>query len=101
MRALVVRPDTPPDSSNLSGSSFVFAWSILAAWSIPRRHPKRSCRSARTPVVRIASAFAGRSRRSRRGLKPADQFRMSIKTEVALWRAFLGDEIDTILRDRD
>jgi len=26
---------------------------------------------------------------------------MSIKTEVALWRAFLGDEIDTILRDRD
>ena len=34
-------------------------------------------------------------------VKPAEQFPMSIKTEVALWRAFLGDEIDTILRDKD
>jgi hypothetical protein len=25
----------------------------------------------------------------------------SIKAELALWRAFLGDEIDAILRDKD
>jgi hypothetical protein len=34
-------------------------------------------------------------------VKPAEQFRISIKTEVALWRAFHGDEIDAIMRDED
>ena len=31
----------------------------------------------------------------------ADRLPSSTKAEVALWRAFLGDEIDAILRDKD
>jgi hypothetical protein len=31
----------------------------------------------------------------------ADRLPSSTKAELALWRAFLGDEIDAILRDKD
>jgi hypothetical protein len=30
-----------------------------------------------------------------------DRLPASLKAELALWRAFLGDEIDAILRDKD
>jgi hypothetical protein len=48
-----------------------------------------STSAAQTPLQLVASAGH------------ADRFPPSGKAELALWRAFLGDEIDAILRDKD
>jgi hypothetical protein len=61
--------------------------------------PKRT-QASRPDRKRVRGPLKAESARPP-AVKPAEQFRMSIKTEVALWRAFLGDEIDTILRDKD
>jgi hypothetical protein len=68
---------------------------------IVRKRPEAS-RPGRKRVRWTFAASRLKSESSQPSLvSPAEQFRISIKTEVALWRAFLGDEIDAILRDED
>ena len=72
--------------------------------STPEENVRKRPEAIRPGRKRVRATFAGSRLKS--GLaesplvRPAEQLHVPSQTELALLRAFLGDEIDAILRDK-
>ena len=69
------------------------------AWRQPIRRRKKAKHANRVQPGLAAASGAPETAQS--PYPTRDRLPASLKAELALWRAFLGDEIDAILRDKD